>query len=329
MSPRNSCCILSCLVIASIGCTFNRAGTSPAPITFHAPPTLPQIIEAVNANSSRVRQLHSDDVRLSIPGLPVGMRATLDFERAANPRSPGRFRLAGEVLGARQLDLGSNDREYWMWVKQNQPPTVFWGRHEEFHRSAAQSILPMPPSWIAEAMGIVWIDPNGFHEGPYGSSTNGLLQVRSRIPSARGDLLRVLEIDQQRALIVQQQIYDAANRLLAVADTGDFFYDALNDVSLPRSIKIKLPPANLSFDLDVGRYSINIPAADPSSVWAMPRLDGHQYRDLANPQDMQGVNLMGGNDDFYDDRSLVSEPVRPEIPRSAWRRLPVAFSVFR
>lgn len=310
-------------LLFSTGCTFSRPGAASVPVSFNAPPALPQIIDAVNANSQRVRQLHSDNVRLSVPGQLGSLSATLDYERANSLESPGRFRLSGEALGSRQLDLGSNDREYWMWVKQNQPPTVFWGRHAQFHQSAARSILPMPPSWIVEAMGLVAIDPqapNEIYQSQFG--TEGLLQVRSPIMTPQGTLLRVLEIDWTRALIVQQQVYDTSGHLLAVADTADFYHDPLAGVTLPRSIKVKLPPAGLSFNFEVGEYTINQPVADPMTMWSMPQIPAHQYRDLANPADVQGVNLMGAGPDFYDERFAVSEPIRPESSRSAWLRMP-------
>ena len=41
------------------GCALNRRpAAAPGPIAFQQPPTLPEIIQAVNSNSSRVQQLH-------------------------------------------------------------------------------------------------------------------------------------------------------------------------------------------------------------------------------------------------------------------------------
>ena len=317
--------LLFCLI--STGCTFSRPGTASIPIAFPGPPALPEIIEAINANSSRVQQLHSDNVRLSTR--MIGLNATLDFEKTADPSGPGRFRLSGKAFGSRQLDLGSNDREYWMWVKQNQPPTVFYGRHNEFHRSAARQILPMPPSWIIEALGIVHIDPQAPHE-IYQSQhgTDSLLQIRSLIPTPHGQLTRVLEVDWNRALIVQHQIYDANRQLLAVADATDFTYDTLNGVALPRSVKVKLPPAGLNFDFEVDSYTINEPITNPMTLWSMPEIPGHQYRNLADPRDMQGINLMGTGTDFYDSGSMVGAPIAPTTKRTAWLRVP-SLTMFR
>ncbi len=324
--------IAAVILIASAGgCSISRmGGTAPLPVAFTAPPTMEQVVYAINANSSRVQQLHSTSVQLSVPGEPLSLNGTLDFERSPTPsESPGRFRLGGEIFGSRQLDLGSNDREYWMWVKQWKPPMVLWGRHADFYRSAAREILPVPPSFIVDAMGLVSIDPNTVtHEEPYESSSQvaGVLEIRTVIPTPRGNLTRVFQVDQEKATILQQAVYDTNVEpplLLAVADASRFTYDNQTGVILPRTMKVKLPPAGLAFDFEVDNYTINEPISDPDSLWSMPRLDGHQYLDLANPKDMRGMQLggigPGKKADPYDSQPQIAKPIRPETPFTAQR----------
>ncbi len=281
----------------------------------------------VNANSMRVQQLHADDIRLTIPGQIGSLRARMDFER------PNHFRLIGETrLSGREIDLGSNDTSYWLWARQVHPPTVFHGQHQQFFQSAARQVLPVPPNWLIEALGVVYLDPHGFHE-LYASTKPGLLQIRSRIPSARGELLRLLEIDQQRAWVVEQHLFGADNQLLASALASDFQYDPLQSVSLPRRIQVDLPPAALSLTLEIPAYVVNQPVADTLALFSMPQLPNHQYRDVANPSDMQGLVPFGGASTSSASRA-ISPGITPEVneqrspaarasvpaPRTAWRR---------
>ena len=315
------------------GCSFSRnAATTALPITFTAPPSLEQVVTAVNNNSNRIQQLHSNDVQLTIPGQIGRLSATLDYEQSPVPyETPGRFRLGGEALGSRQLDLGSNGDVYWMWVKQNRPPTVLWGKHAEFYRSAAQSVLPVPPSFIVDALGVVSIDPNTLIvDQLYASSSGvpGVLELRTRIPTPRGDLTRVLHVDEARAAILQQAVYDTnvtPPRLLAVADASDFVYDNQHGVTLPRRIKVQLPPAGLAFNFNVGSYTINQPVAEPDTLWSMPTFRGHQYLDLSNPNEMMGISLgMGGTPNPRASQADLPTPTRPEQLNSAeriWNRL--------
>lgn len=319
---------VSLWLASSVGCSFSRLSTAaPLPIAFNAPPTMEQVITTINANSNRVQQLHSDSVSLSLAGQPIGrLSATLDFERSPMPEeSPGRFRLGGEFLGSRELDMGSNDREYWIWVKRNPVPAVLWGRHTDFYRSAAREILPVPPSFIVDALGIVSIDPSSvMHDQPYESSSQvpGVLEIQTRIPTPRGDLTRVFQVDQERAAILQQAVYDTSvypPLLLAVANASDFMHDPRSGVSLPRKINVTLPPAGQGFNFEVNNYTINEPVPDPDRLWAMPRLEGHQYLDLANPQDMQGIRLGGGTGNVTAQQAELKKPVRPETANAATR----------
>ena len=102
-------------LFAASGATCPKRGDSGGvlpPEAFAAPPTLEQVVQAVNANSAPVRQLQAEGATLSVQGLP-SLRANLVMER------PRRFRLVGSLLGVTgpEIDLGSNDELLWMWVK--------------------------------------------------------------------------------------------------------------------------------------------------------------------------------------------------------------------
>ena len=71
--------------------------------------------------------------------------------------------------------------------------------------------------------------------------------------------------------------------------------------------------------MDVDTFSVNGVSAD-DNLFAMPDLPGHRYLDLANPADMQGIQLLGPTAavDVYDNRSPVDAP---GPVRAAWQRL--------
>ncbi len=132
-----------------------------APVVLGPEATLEDVIRVVNANSARVQQVQSSGATLNVEGLPT-LQASYALER------PRRLRLRAELsrLSGSELDLGSNDEIYWMWVKRSDQPAVYWGRHDEYAQSSAREILPVPPEWLIEALGVVELDPTGQHEGP-------------------------------------------------------------------------------------------------------------------------------------------------------------------
>src|SRR5262245_45035271 len=88
-------------------------------------PTLADVMQAVNDNNSKIRSLYTTDATLTVPGAP-SLRANLALERQK------RLRLRAEtaITGA-EVDLGSNDDLFWVWVRRNDPSTLFYCRHAQ------------------------------------------------------------------------------------------------------------------------------------------------------------------------------------------------------
>ena len=130
--------ILLCLVCTS-GATCQRPlMTNPfvaqgpaAPQVLQPGASRDQIVAAVKQNSARVQSLSVSNASITIPdmmGLPI-LNGNIAAER------PGRFRLKAGSIAGPELDLGSNDELFWLWVRRNQPPAVYFCRHSQFANS--------------------------------------------------------------------------------------------------------------------------------------------------------------------------------------------------
>jgi hypothetical protein len=261
-------------------CPSMRQSLTPqAPTLFAGPPTLQEVIAAVNAGSGQIRQLQSDSASLSVQGMPT-LRASL---AAGTPRN---FRLRASFLGVGEvLDLGSNDQVFWAMVDVPQlasdvPKAVYFARHDLYRHSAARHLLPIQPQWLVEAFGLVQLDPAGFHEGPYQRGV-GQLEIRSRVPSPEGDLTKVLVLHDRWGWIQEQHWYDPRGQLLASVFASQHQYEPAAGVSLPHVIDVRLPPPALSLRISVTTYAINQTYGDPDQWWAMPAFEGYPHVDLA------------------------------------------------
>jgi hypothetical protein len=248
-----------------------------------APQVLPegatrdQIIAAVNQNSSRIRSLTATGVTISMAdtlGLPL-LSGNIAAER------PGRFRLTAGTLAGQEIDLGSNDELFWLWVKRNQPPAVYYCRHSQFAQSNIRQVMPVEPSWLLAALGMVDLEPASVVEGPLPSARgNGTVELRSWMPSASGTLQKVMVIDARRAWVLEQDIYDQAGSNLLASARTDYRYDWVNQISLPQRVSIQLPSANLKMTINLGTVQINQLAADRQQLWTLPTFEGYQQFDL-------------------------------------------------
>jgi hypothetical protein len=275
--------IVLCVVGAS-GATCQRplinynpfAAPGPAaPQVLQPGATRDQIVAAVNQNSSRVQSLTVSNASITIPdtmGLPL-LSGNIAAER------PGRFRLKAGTIGGPELDLGSNDELFWLWVRRNPPPAVYFCRHSQFANSNIRQMLPLEPSWLLSALGLVDIDPATVISGPLPSPRGaGTVELRTWLPSANGNLQRVLLIDARRAWVIEQHVYDpAGTTLLASARAETHRYYPVEQVSLPERVSIELPTTNLKLAINLGQMQINQLQGDRAQLWTMPTIDAPQY----------------------------------------------------
>lgn len=236
-----------------------------------------QIIAAVNQNSSRIQSLSVTGASITIPdtlGLPL-LSGNIAAER------PGRFRLtAGTAVTGQEIDLGSNDELFWMWVRRNQPPAVYICRHDRFATSNIRQVMPVEPSWLLAALGIVDIDPAQVFDGPLPRG-DGTVELKTWLPSSFGRLNRVIVIDARRAWVVEQHIYDqAGTTLLASAVAESHRYYPVEQVSLPDRLSIRLPPSGINFKIDLGQMQINQLPANGGALFTLPTFDGFPQYDL-------------------------------------------------
>jgi hypothetical protein len=161
---------------------------NPLPRVLPPSPTLEQVIEVVNRNSSQIHSFSTNHASVSGSGFP-SLGADVAFER------PRRFRLrAGTGLTGTEIDLGSNDEVFWFWMRRNQPPAIYYCRHDQFATSQARLSTPFEPGWLIEALGIMEFDPALPHQGPH-----PLPDDRLRIDTIRntpeGPLTKVTIVD--------------------------------------------------------------------------------------------------------------------------------------
>ncbi len=248
----------------------------PLPRVLPPSPTLEQIIDVVNRNNSQIQSFSTNQASISGWGFPT-LRADIAFQR------PQRFRLRAETgLTGTELDLGSNDDLFWFWRRREQPPAVYFCRHDQFAFSPARQTLPFEPGWLIEALGVAEFDPALPHQPPV-----PLPNDRWRIDTIRntrdGPATKVTIVDGSQGWILEQQIFDARRRLLASSVASGHRRDPLSGLVMPTTVQITCPPAQLSMRIELGNVQINRLPADCPTLWTLPSYPGAPAVDLAGP----------------------------------------------
>lgn len=258
-----------------------------APVVIESTASAPQIVAAVNQNTSRVHSYTAQNASFSTPGLPglPILKGSILLER------PRRFRLrAGTGLSGNEVDLGSNDQLFWLWAKRNEPPALYFARHDQHATSAAKQLLPIDPGWVVDALGLVTLDPAAVYQGPF-PRKDGSLELRHATAGPDGPMQRVTVVDATHAWVVEQHVYDHTGALVASATADNFQFDPAQQVSLPRQVTIRVPSADLAFSISTGPVSINTPVANPDQQWSLPNLAGVPQVDLGRSDGLPGVGM--------------------------------------
>jgi hypothetical protein len=150
-----------------------------------------------------------------------------------------------------------------------------------FGVSPIRKVIPVEPAWLIEALGLVSFDPNVAHAGPAPVGA-GRLRIDSPRPTLYGQLTKTTVIDESRAWVLEQHLYDERQQLIASALTSDHRRDAATDVTLPREIEIKWPASQLTMKIRVNQWQVNSAAIGPS-LWTLPEYPGWSPVDLGNP----------------------------------------------
>src|SRR5262245_12360675 len=122
-------------------------------------PTKEAILAYLNDNASRVQSVRCKELDITAKqGMQsVGLRGQVVCQKPRN------FRMGANVLGKQEVDVGSNDEEFWFWLARNDPPYLFHCNYVDLARGI-RAQFPFQPEWIMEAMGIAPCGPAAVYE---------------------------------------------------------------------------------------------------------------------------------------------------------------------
>jgi hypothetical protein len=205
----------------------------------------------------------------------------------AKPRNfllVGGKRLTGDLV-----QIGSNDREFWMLTKSPMEPTYVYCSHADYQSGRGRLPIPFDPDWALETLGMATYDPSL----PYKVDTDQRLRVHTlSLDTATPQGVRVRKEvvlepypAANRPVVRQHRILDPNGKVIAVADvreaaklpagtdpqTGRPVY-----VEVPTRVVLEWPQQQTKMELSLGRPKVNEPMTDAESaqLFTRPRPQG-------------------------------------------------------
>lgn len=244
----------------------------PPPPVLNETPSIEEVTTAVNRTFA-ITQLSTISATvdvLSMPSLPK-LSGSLNIQRERQ------FRLQASlpiVLGS-ALDLGSNHEAFWFEIPEgmSMSKTLYYATHEKYRQQLNRAILPVDPTWLIDALGLIQIDPATVVAGPV-VRPDGKLEIRNAISMPDGTYQRVCFIANPGGYVTDQLLYGPDGALIASSQaTNHQFYEQQQCV-LPHVVTIHLTPATgppLSMRIDVGTYAVNQLLSGDPNLFVMPQ----------------------------------------------------------
>jgi hypothetical protein len=252
--------------------------------------TAAQLLTEHNANAARVKSLEAK------PGITASDRRTAGgLSGKLALELPRNFKLDLESPLQKYADIGSNDKEFWFWVKgakEGGEKAIYFCNYDESGASPLASSLQ--PDWIIEALGLRVIDnEEAARIEVTPGKTPGTLTLTQRQTSPQGEtLLKETILSEQTHKILEHRIYQAeGKKLLARAALSEYMKYSVGDASgedaetvyLPKKIRLEWLQENLVLNVSMKEVQVNprFTTERRQALFTEPRYDNFVRVNLA------------------------------------------------
>jgi hypothetical protein len=271
-------------------------------------PTLEQITSAINRNSQMIRNLTTENASIYVPGVLVPLHSRLTFER------PKRIRIQGSAssLGGQELDFGSNDTLFWLWVRRIQGE-MWYCRHDQFPACPVRSMVPIEPDWFIEALGIIEFKATDRHEGPTATADGNWL-ITSYCQTESGQFTKRTVIDAKVGWVLRQEMYSPQGELVALSAASDHRYDKGTGIYYAKRVELQCHGTEGKMTFDLGTPTFNVSSPFATVMFQMPTFDGYRATDLCSPEFLQNRGAVMPNP-FP--QQPIQQPIGTSIPQAS------------
>jgi hypothetical protein len=249
------------------------------------PQSVEDLVKYLNDNSSRLQNVRAQDIGLEVrKGIlpPVTLRGTMVCEQPRN------FRLAATFMEHSELDLGSNQEEFWFWIKRG-APYQFHCSYRAAEEGRVQKLpLPIRPDWIMEVLGMANFGPASRYERVVKPQTIELVE-RTRSPQGT-PVTKIMVIRRRRSVAPTPQVTDfllldgRTNKEICSAHVERVEVVGSMMGVLPRDVVIHYPDENVKMAFHMAHVEPNIQLPANFTAFMRQPLRGIPSVDLATGQ---------------------------------------------
>lgn len=244
------------LRLGLVGVALLAAGCPPKPADGPPPPPprdVDEIIATVNAQRIAAEgPLYAPYITVSLSLRDEkGRRHDLDLRGSMVVQQPRSLWMRlDHALEERQVELGSNDEEYWLAIRRDYA-TLWWGRHEHVGKAEVEP-LPIDPARIADTLGLRVLPARGAL-GPFRRCFQRFDELTyGRVDPIDGFLAdRVYAVDRYPPFLIRRiDFLDRAGQA-DMAVWLDDYAQTDGDGLFPRKMRLQWPKRDSSMTLGI------------------------------------------------------------------------------
>ncbi len=249
-------------------------------------PTSAALVNYLNDNARRLQSVQCRELDLDCrEGVQsVGLRGQMVCQKPRN------FRMSASVVGHQEVDLGSNDQEFWYWIGKANPPYLFHCSYADFQRGNVQMPFPFQPEWIIEALGMGEYGPPEKYQVVDRRDSYELVEETT---SLRGERLKKVTVfTKTRAQGTQPQVtahvlQDQRGNVICAAYITEVQQDRATYAVVPRRIRLVWPQQKIELKMKLDEVTVN------------PALDGQRTAVLFNRPNLRNIESFDLARDVY------------------------------
>jgi hypothetical protein len=270
--------VMLAAAVGVIGCKNGPWQRPDARVPYNGTPTADQVVAHLNQNARAVQSIQYGDVDIQ------AKQGTQSFavDGLMFYQKPRNFRLKAEGGGVPQADFGSNNQEFWFWIRQDKANAIYRCTYEDLPRISNLKI-PLNPEWICEALCVQELgDPRHYQMKTVGNAVEMTSQAVSPQGAPMQKVLTVATTGPLAGRITAMRLRSNQGTEIWSAEVTEYHTNVPGHHAIPRKVKVKCPAENFEISFKLDQPQVNtIQAGKTGNLFTRPEIVGYQVIDLA------------------------------------------------
>lgn len=208
------------------------------------------VVDEINQRNDQIKSI-SYNVTIDL-----NYRINYALKGSLHYKKPRDFRMTIDSRLARELDMGSNEEQFWFWVKRMDDPGLYYADYQNMYKTNLKT--PFNPLWIMQSLGIDELESDKcvMH--------GDKLALVSDCVSTSGQFIqKVILIDPIFARVIGHYIYDVTGKLIVSSEITDFY-----NIYFPKQIRIIWMDEGVCIDFYLDEPKLDCILED--KLWKLP-----------------------------------------------------------